>query len=185
MCNIRTLCTVQPHDVSHSFIHSAVSLKHARHAHAQVTRETHHTRCTQAAFLKCGDGFPCSSSARSSLSSSCSSRLTFRSTGAHRLIFCDVTIDDYDGILEEWGQERSMTEFNSSTVLSSTSAPFSPSVYPSSSLSFSPTVISRSLGRQWIQFTRQCLESFGGCDRLGLFMPVDSSSCGLVTRTKS
>ena len=49
-----------PHPVQHTYtMHcatarcvSAVSLKHARHAHAQVTRETHHTRCTQAAFLK-------------------------------------------------------------------------------------------------------------------------------------
>ena len=49
-----------PHPVQHTYtMHcatarcvSAVSLKHARHAHVQVTRETHHTRCTQAAFLK-------------------------------------------------------------------------------------------------------------------------------------
>ena len=44
---IRTLCTGAT-----ARCVSAVSLKHARHAHAQVTRETHHTRCTQAAFLK-------------------------------------------------------------------------------------------------------------------------------------
>ena len=49
-----------PHPVQHTYtMHcatarcvSAASLKHARHAHARVKRETHHTRCTQAAFLK-------------------------------------------------------------------------------------------------------------------------------------
>ena len=52
--------STSPHLVQHTYtMHcatarcvSAVSLKHARHAHAQVTRETHHTWCTQAAFLK-------------------------------------------------------------------------------------------------------------------------------------
>ena len=57
------------HSFIYSFIHSAVSLKHARHAHAQVTRETHHTRCTQAAFLKwCEAHVPLSSSACCSVS---------------------------------------------------------------------------------------------------------------------
>ena len=55
---------------------------------------------------------PCSSSARSSLSSSFTLRLTFRFTGVRRLLFCDVTFDDYDSVLEEWGQERSTTELN-------------------------------------------------------------------------
>ena len=40
-----------------SFIHSFIQQlhsTHARHAHARVKRESHHTRCTQASFLKCG-----------------------------------------------------------------------------------------------------------------------------------
>ena len=41
------------HSVTHSFMHSFSSVtQHARHAHAQVTRETHHTRCTTSHFLK-------------------------------------------------------------------------------------------------------------------------------------
>ena len=39
--SIPTMCLMQ---VSHS--------THARHAHARVKRESHHTRCTQASFLK-------------------------------------------------------------------------------------------------------------------------------------
>ena len=49
---------VQPHDTPtrfhsfiHTFIHSFSSVtRHARHAHAQVTRETHHTRRTTSRF---------------------------------------------------------------------------------------------------------------------------------------
>ena len=54
------------HFISFHFISFSVT-QHARHAHAQVTRETHHFRCTQATFSQvCETVFPCSSCARSS-----------------------------------------------------------------------------------------------------------------------
>ena len=69
--------------VSHSRTHGTCT-----HSEARVTA---HTVVAFSSSNVLETFFTCSSSARSSLSSSCSLRLTFWSTGAHRLTFCDVT----------------------------------------------------------------------------------------------